>query len=275
MPGRLENKIAIITGASSGIGRAIALAYAAEGASLICSDIREDARVPTGTTSSSSLTTVQEVEKLGGKAIYVHCDTSSEADIQALIQKAVVTYGRLDIMVNNAGISPETEAGGGAPIWAYDTTSFDRVMSINTKGVFLGIKYAAAQMVSQEPGPSGDRGWIINLCSVFGLGGAQRIAGYAASKHAVLGLTKVAALDCAEARVHVNALCPGFVETAIVDMILKPENEAARKRIEMLHPFKGLGSVRDVARAAVFLASEDASWVTGVGLPVDGGYSAK
>ena len=171
MRGRLTSKVAVITGSSSGIGRATALAYAAEGASLVCSDLREEARTEYRT-DSSTLTTVQEAEKLGAKAIYVKCDTTSSADVEALIQKAVQEFGRVDIMVNNAGIAVESGEHGGRPVWEYEEAAFTKTLDVNVKGVFLGVKFASRQMKEQEPGPSGDRGWIINLASVFGLGGA-------------------------------------------------------------------------------------------------------
>lgn len=194
-------------------------------------------------------------------------------------------------------------------------------MGVNVKGVFLGIKYAAGQMMKQEPGPTGDRGWIINISSIYGLRAMENSCklvalscvyflllflirlldssdtaclffpclfphtclppeltisgGYITSKHAVLGLTKASALDCAPHRIHVNALCPGYTATAFISGILGPgvEQSQFRAAAEARHPFKGLGTPQDVARAAVFLASEDAAWVTGVGLPVDGGFS--
>jgi NAD(P)-dependent dehydrogenase (short-subunit alcohol dehydrogenase family) len=169
-PLRLANKIAVITGSSSGIGRAIALAFASEGASIVCSDLREEARKEY---ASDALihTTVQEARKLGAKAFFVKCDTSSSDGIEALIQKAVVEFGRVDIMVNNAGITLEMGAHDCRPVWEYEEAVFEKTMNVNIKGVFLGIQYASKQMIAQEPGPSGDRGWIINLSSVFGLNG--------------------------------------------------------------------------------------------------------
>lgn len=169
MPGRLDNKIAVITGASSGIGRAIALAFASEGATLICSDIRETPH------ASDVQTTASAASQLGANAIFVTCDTTSSSDIQALIQTAVQRHGRIDIMVNNAGISVEGGTHGPRPVWDYDEQAFERTLDVNVKGVFLGTKYAARQMVRQQPGPSGDRGWIINLASVFGLRAAPDI----------------------------------------------------------------------------------------------------
>ncbi|KAI4687275.1 hypothetical protein J4E81_008123 [Alternaria sp. BMP 2799] len=273
MPPRLQNKIAVITGSSSGIGRATALAFASEGASLICSDITETPRQEYATDTSPSTTTVAAAHALGAKALFVKCDTTSSTDIQALIQTAVQEYGRIDIMVNNAGISVETGDHGSRPVWEYEEAAFERTVDVNIKGVFLGTKYASRQMVGQEPGERGDRGWIINLSSVYGLRGTSGISGYAASKHAVMGLTKSAALDCAPYRIHVNALCPGYTATAFISSLLTPEAADSKKEVETRHPFGGLGTPQDIARAAVFLASEDAAWVTGIGLPVDGGFS--
>jgi len=172
MPGRLTNRIAVITGSSSGIGRAISLAFASEGANIVCSDIREHFR-PEYRTDELSGTTVQEVEKLGVKSIFQRCDTTQSSDVEALIKKAVETFGKVDIMVNNAGIAVETGEHGSRPVWDVDEAAFEKTMAVNVKGVFLGIKYASRQMKDQEPHASGERGWIINLSSVFGLVGSQ------------------------------------------------------------------------------------------------------
>ncbi|KAF2998986.1 hypothetical protein E8E13_007623 [Curvularia kusanoi] len=275
MPGRLEKKIAIITGSSSGIGRAIALAFASHGATVVCSDLREEARIPgpSDDADSSQPSTVSAIESAGGKAIFVQCDTTKADQVEALVKTAVEKYGRLDIMVNNAGIAIETGSEHGPrPVWEYEEAAFEKTLGVNVKGVFLGVKYASGVMKVQQPGPNGDRGWIINLASVFGLGGGPSSSGYITSKHAVMGLTKAAAWDCAPHRIHVNALCPGYTQTAFTAPIW--EDQEAKMRIEGMHPFRGLGLPEDIARAAVFLASEEASWVTGIGLPVDGGYSS-
>jgi NAD(P)-dependent dehydrogenase (short-subunit alcohol dehydrogenase family) len=263
MPGRLTNKIAIITGSSSGIGRATALLFAREGATIVCSDIREDPP------AASSLTTTQEVSNLDQPSIFVQTDVSNSDSIQNLIKTAVEKFGRVDIMFNNAGISPE--AGDPKPIWEYPNQWFDGAIAVNLRGVFLGTKYASLQMQNQEPGPSGDRGWIINMASVLGLNGAPGTSGYAASKHGVMGLTKTAALDCAPKRIHVNAVCPGYVGTGMTAVFW--DNKEVTGQLSAMHPFGGLGTADDVAKAALFLASEDAGWVTGIGLPVDGGYN--
>jgi len=174
MSGRLQNKIAIITGSSSGIGRAIALAFASEGATIVCSDLREEAR-PELATDASPLTTTQELARLGANALFVKCDTTSSSDVQALIQQAVEAFGRVDIMVNNAGVSLEGEWHGERPIWEYDDAAFETTMQVNIKGVFLGTKYASKQMIAQDAGPGGDKGWIINLSSIFGLVGKSGV----------------------------------------------------------------------------------------------------
>jgi len=272
MPNRLTKKIAIITGSSSGIGRAIALAFASEGATIILSDLHEEPR-PELSTDASPLTTTQLLNSLGTKTLFVKCDTTSSSDMQNLIQSAVTTFGRVDIMVNNAGVSLEGQWHGEKPVWEYDDAAFEETMQVNARGVFLGTKYASGQMVGQEVGSSGDRGWIVNVASVFGLVGKKGISGYAASKHAVIGITRTAALDCAPHNVHVNALCPGYTATALISRVFPPEAAEVKKLVDSRHPLKGMGTPQDVARAAVFLASEDAAWVTGVGLPVDGGYS--
>jgi NAD(P)-dependent dehydrogenase (short-subunit alcohol dehydrogenase family) len=172
MPGRLTNKTAVITGSSSGIGRATALAFASEGANIVCSDITESFRSEYRTDELSG-TTLQEVTNLGVRAIYQRCDTTSSSDVENLIKKAVEEFGRIDIMVNNAGIAIETGEHGSRPIWDVDEKAFERTMQINVKGVFLGVKFASRQMKDQEPGENGDRGWIINLASVYGLGGGE------------------------------------------------------------------------------------------------------
>lgn len=176
MPPRLQGKIAVITGSSSGIGRATALAFASEGASLICSDISSTPRQEYATDTCPQVTTVQAAQDLGAKALFVKCDTTSSSDVQALIHTAVQEYGRIDIMVNNAGISMETGEHGGRPVWEYEEAAFERTMDVNVKGVFLGTKYASKQMVGQEPVvEGGDKGWIINLSSVYGMRGSNGI----------------------------------------------------------------------------------------------------
>lgn len=157
MPGRLENKIAIITGSSSGIGRATALAFASHGATVIVSDLREQARVAgsSGDADSSQPSTVSAIEEAGGKAIFVKCDTTQANEVEALVQTAVEKYGRLDIMVNNAGIAVESGgAHGPRPVWEYEESALSQTLDVNVKGVFLGIKYASAAMKEHPRSPT-------------------------------------------------------------------------------------------------------------------------
>ncbi|EON63697.1 hypothetical protein W97_02925 [Coniosporium apollinis CBS 100218] len=270
MPGRLHQKVAIVTGASSGIGRAISLAYHREGAYLVCADLRPDARAESP--SDTDTPTHEAITSDGGKAIFVKCDVGEAKEVEALVQKAVDEFGRVDVMVNNAGIA--IEAWAPQPIWEFSEDTWDKTLLINAKGVFLGCKYAAAQMVKQEPREEwgGDRGWIVNLASVLGLGGSTNNSSYVSAKHAVVGLTKVVALDCAPKRIHCNAICPGYTATAMTASVFKDEN--FKSRLQQMHPFRGLGEPEDLAMAAVTLASADARWITGVSLPVDGGYTA-
>ncbi|TLS21935.1 uncharacterized protein PpBr36_09427 [Pyricularia pennisetigena] len=277
MTGRLANKVAIITGASSGIGRATALLMAREGAAVVCSDIRQgpptDPGNSGGGSSSSSSSTHEEIQRLGGRAAFVACNTSNSAQVQALIKAAVAEFGRLDIMFNNAGVGKEGDKHPNTMLWEYDEDDFDETMAVNVRGVFLGCKYAAAHMKDQEPlVPGGDRGWIVNTGSIMALNAIRGITAYAASKHAVLGITKAAALDCAPFNIHVNAVNPGFVTTVMTQKMLS--NSSNSEALSRLHPLKGIGKVEDIARAVLFLVSEDASWITGESLCVDGGFNA-
>jgi len=269
MAGRVEGKIAIVTGSSSGIGRAIAQLLAKEGATVICSDIQPTARLIIEDKPSEK-PTHEIIQQTHGpkRAIFQSVDVSSSSSVQSLVERAVTEFGRLDVMINNAGIAPQVST----PIWEEKEESWNKIMEVNGKGVYLGCKFAAGQMIKQDPGVSGDRGWIVNLCSIVGLVGQAGALSYVASKHAVAGITKVVALDCAPFRVHCNAVCPGYTQTAMTAPIWA---KGGREHFEALHPFRGLGTPEDIARAVLFLASEDNSWMTGVMMPVDGGYVAK
>jgi len=262
--GRLQGKVAIVTGASNGIGRAISLLFAREGATVICSDIIPASR------EGDQLPTHEAITKAGGKSGFVKADVSLESEVANLVQEAVTQHGRLDIMCNNAGIAIESRSA--APVWDYDVADWDLTQNINAKGVFLGCKHASKVMKDQEPGPTGDRGWIVNTASILGLISLPRTLGYCTSKHAVAGITKVAAMDCAPYRIHVNAVCPGFIAT---DMTKKYRDDLeSYERLTALHPFKGFGEPDDIARAYLFLASPENSYMTGTMMPVDGGYTA-
>lgn len=277
MPGRLQDRVAVITGASSGIGRAIAFAYSAEGAHIVCADIRETDRASERQDADpeSRGTTHDKITSQGGKAVFVQTDVTKASSVEALVQKAVDTYGRLDIMVNNAGMGSSLDEGPGKAyaVWDVPVELYERTQAVNNTGVFLGVKYASAQMIKQEPHSSGDRGWIINTASILGTVGTEQASAYCASKGAVVNLTKAAALDCAPHRIHVNCFGPGYTVSPMTEhLFTDPTN---KKLLQEKHPFRGLGKPEDLAKACVFLASDDAQWVTGVYLPVDGGFLAR
>ncbi|MCJ1331361.1 hypothetical protein MMC10_008051 [Thelotrema lepadinum] len=269
MTKRLLNKIAIVTGSSSGVGRAIARAYSREGASVVCSDLQPSAcaLVP----EEAEINTDDLIRHEGGNAIFVEADVTSSQQMQTLVTKAAEEYGRLDVMVNNAGIALETRTPG--PIHTATDELWHKTMAVNTDSVFYGCKYATGQMLKQEPHPSGDRGWIINLSSILGVVAATTCPAYCASKGAVSNLTRSVALDYAKYRIHCNAICPGFTRTAIFAETTK--NMFPREVLDAAHPLKGTGTPEDVAKAAVVLASEDASWITGIDFMIDGGYTAQ
>ena len=242
MSKRLQDRVAIITGSSSGLGRAISLAYTAEGAHVVCSDLQPHPRQSPKTAAevadyaydTSSTPTHELIIKNGGRAIFVKCDVGVEQEVEALVIAAVKEYGKLDIMVNNAGWAPESSITTEIPLRCHDmpTEIFDKTLAINTRGVFLGCKYACKQMLKQrmvksEAELEEDGGWIVNLASILGLVGFNSLreynlevdlravlltallAGYCASKGAVVQLTKNVALDYAPERIHCNAMCPG------------------------------------------------------------------
>ncbi|PGH16858.1 hypothetical protein AJ79_01502 [Helicocarpus griseus UAMH5409] len=281
MAGRLQDKIAIVTGSSSGIGRSIALSYAAEGAYVVCSDIDPAPKGDTGKPTHEAINeTYPAADGKAARAVFVKADASASDNVENLVKECVKEFGRLDVMVNNAGISPMGLQPVGSRIHDCPEASWDKVMGLNGKGVWLGCKFAAAQMLAQAPHPSGDRGWIINMASVLGTVGMPGSSTYSASKHAVIGITKSVALEYGKDRIHVNAVAPGFTETALLSPIANansedPRAKAAHALLLAQHPFDGrLGKAEDIAGAAVFLASKDAGWVTGTTLQVDGGYVA-
>ncbi|KAI9695069.1 MAG: hypothetical protein M1820_008931 [Bogoriella megaspora] len=274
MPGRLQDKIAIITGSSSGLGRSIALHFASEGATIVCSDLQPTGRqIPsTSASTNSNEATHDLINSEGRKAIFFTCNVTIAEDVERLVNDAVKEYGRVDIFVNNAGVGVPGGIGPKA-VWDMPDDTWDATYSVNVRGVFLGCKFASRQMRKQEPHSNGDRGWIVNIASMLGLIGDRNLIAYSSSKHAVVGITKCAALDCAADRIHVNAVCPGWVHTAINDIVLS--DPAVNAVFSAKHPFKGLGTVEDVAKMVLFLASEDAGWMTGAAVPLDGGATAQ
>ncbi|MFN8375693.1 MAG: SDR family oxidoreductase [Anaerolineae bacterium] len=246
---KLENKVVLITGAASGIGRAAALMMAAEGARIMVSDVN----------SAGGEETVQLVQAQGGEAHFCRADVSQAAEVEALLQATLSACGKLDCAVNNAGV-------GGTLARTHDQTEevWDLVMNVNLKGVWLSMKYELPHIVE------GGGGSIVNIASLAGLIGFPYGQIYSASKHGVLGLTKSAALEYARRGVRVNAVCPGFTDTAMVD---KMEGAAARSLQANLavHPMKRLGTPDEIAAAILWLCSDDSSFVNGHALAVDGG----
>ncbi|EME47602.1 hypothetical protein DOTSEDRAFT_69521 [Dothistroma septosporum NZE10] len=271
MPGRLQDRVALITGSSSGIGRATAFAYAREGAKVVCSDITEGTWRENAPSDEANGPTHERLRKDGFPAAYVHCNVTDPKSVEAAVAATVNEFGRLDILVNNAGFALESRAPN--PIWDADIEVYKKTMAANVDGVFYGVKYAAKQMMQQEPLANGDRGWILNAASVYGMVGTPGAPAYCTSKGAVSNLTRAAALDCAEHRIHVNAVNPGYVRTHMTDLMFS--DQGVTSQVEQLHPWGRVGNPEDVARAYVFLASDDAQWMTGVNLPVDGGYTAR
>ncbi|MCJ1446629.1 MAG: hypothetical protein MMC23_007135 [Stictis urceolatum] len=261
MAKRLLGRIAIVTGSSSGLGQAISLLYAQEGARVVCADLRPDSRPLVGE-STPPIPTHEAIQQAQGieAAIFVQCNAGLEKDIKYLIAKTVEWGGRLDIMVCNAGISTEIASGRALRLHNTPVEDFDRTHAVNARGVWLGNKYAIAQMLEQEPLPPnyrGDRtrGWIINTASVYGLVAAVHSACYAPTKHTVIGITQQVALDYAKDRIHCNALCPGYIGTALIDTMLEQGDN--KQNVTAWHPWGTLGLPEDIARGAVFLASDD------------------
>jgi NAD(P)-dependent dehydrogenase (short-subunit alcohol dehydrogenase family) len=250
--GVLHDKVAVITGAANGIGRAIAIRFAAEGARIVVSDL--------DTAHGEAL--VDTIITAGGHAVYVRADVSIDQDIHMLVRRALDIYGGVHIMVNNAGIE-----GPNVAIGDYDMAEFDRVIDVNLRGVFLGMQAAVKHMAT------GGGGVILNMSSVAGLKGFATLAPYTASKHAVVGLTKAAALEYATQHIRINAICPGAVVTDMIHRITKndPATEAAYAKLQ---PIGRMGTPEEIAAVALFLCSDASSFLTGVALPADGGIMA-
>jgi NAD(P)-dependent dehydrogenase (short-subunit alcohol dehydrogenase family) len=248
---RLGDKVALITGAGSGIGRACALAFAREGARVALMGRRRERLEETAT-------------QIGGDALVVAGDLTSKDDIARAVDETVARFGALNILVNNAGILIAGTAE------SHTEAEWDETFNVNVRGLWR-MSRAVLPHLRRAGGGS-----IVNISSVLGLVGARHRAAYAASKGAVTLLTKAMALDHAAEQIRVNCVCPGIVETDLVaDFVRKaPDPEAARRAREALHPLGRFGRPEDIAACAVFLASDESSWLTGAAIPVDGGYTA-
>jgi NAD(P)-dependent dehydrogenase (short-subunit alcohol dehydrogenase family) len=251
--GALDGKVALVTGAASGIGRQSALAFGRAGAKVVVSDVTVDAGEET----------VKMIKDAGGEAFFVRADVSKAADVNALIAAAVSKYGKLDCAHNNAGIE-----GVPAPLCDCADENWDKTIAINLTGVYLCCKAEVAQFLKQGGGA------IVNTASVAGLAGFAGLPAYTASKHGVNGLTKQIALDYAKANIRVNSVCPGVIHTPMVDRFTGGD-PAAFAAMEAMEPVGRMGKPEEIADAVVYLCTDQASFVTGINMPVDGGYIAQ
>lgn len=251
--GRLDGKVALITGAASGIGKVAASLFAAEGASVVVADVTDDA----------GEATVSEIEGSGGRAAYLHADVSSAPDAESMVRFAVDHFGGLHVLYNNAGIFPSDDGS----VTETPEAIWDRVMNINLKGVFLGCKYGIPAMLDSGGGS------IINVASFVALMGAAapQIA-YTASKGGVLSMTREIAVEFARRNIRANALCPGPVETPLLAELMSDPGRRERRLVHI--PIGRLGQPHEIASAALFLASDESSLITGATFVVDGGITA-
>lgn len=257
MPGLLDGKVSLVTGAGSGIGRATSLEMARSGARVAVADVNEE----------GGRETVDAIEKAGGEAIFVRADVTNSADVQAMIETAVESYGRLDCAVNNAGVGGTSRDGRRFATHEYPDEMWERIISVNLTGVFRCLKYEINQMLAQGGGA------IVNIASIAGLVGGFGTP-YGASKHGVVGMTRNTALEYARSGIRVNAVCPGVVETRMVAAVFGavPGLEERWREIE---PIGRFSAPSEIAAAVTWLCSDAASFVTGVALPVDGGWTAQ
>lgn len=246
-----KDKVAIVTGGSFGIGRATAIMFAKRGAKVAIVDWKEDQE------------TLQHIKSAGGEAIFIKCDVSKDSEVKAMVEQTVSTFGRLDYAFNNAGIE-----GASAPTHEATEENFDKVIGVNVKGVWLCMKYEIPHMLRQG------KGAIVNCSSIAGVIGFPGIPIYTASKHAVIGLTKTAALEYANQGIRVNAVCPGAIQTPMIDRFIE-KNKTTKEAMVSGEPIGRFGEPEEIAEAAIWLCSDASSFTTGHALVVDGGWVAR
>ncbi|MDP7130763.1 MAG: glucose 1-dehydrogenase [Planctomycetota bacterium] len=253
----LKDRVAIVTGGSSGIGRGICLEFAAEGADVAVADIREDPKRGKYHEQDTRTPTVEEIEKIGRQGLFVQTDVAEEGSVKALIDQTVEKFGRLDILVNNAGVYTPGDSQ------ELSLSDWEWMVNVSLKAAFLTTKYALPHLKTSPAGR------IIHIASVHAYGGGGGPA-YPAAKAGLVNLTRDTAVEVAPDNITINTICPGYIETAIQDYLTEEVIEQVRERT----PLPRFGTPRDIGRACVFFASDDAEWITGTSLPVDGGWLA-
>lgn len=253
MKKQFSDKVALVTGGASGLGRVTAIALAQEGAKVVVSDV----------TVSEGEATAQMITAAGGQAIFVKTDVTKSSEVEAMVQSTLKAFGRLDFALNNAGID-----GVRARTANYPEDVWHKVIDLNLTGVFLCLKFELPVMVGQGSGV------IINMSSVAGVTGFPGHAAYSASKHGVIGLTKTAALDYAKTGIRVNAICPAYTRTPMLDRMLVQKPELEAKLIARV-PLRRLGTAEEIAQAVIYLFSDAAAFITGHSLVMDGGIVAE
>ena len=247
----LEKKAAIVTGAGSGIGRAVALIYAKQGAMVAVSDINEN----------GGEETVEQIKANGGKAIFIKTDVSKSSDNQFLVERTIKEFGSLQIACNNAGIGGPLALTGDYPV-----DGWDKVISVNLSGIFYGMRYQIPAMLNSGGGS------IVNMTSILGIVGTKFSPAYVAAKHGIIGLTKTAALEYADKNIRINSVGPGYILTPLLTNTL---DENTLNSLAGLHPIGRLGTSEEVAELVIWLSSPAASFVTGSYYTIDGGYTSQ
>jgi NAD(P)-dependent dehydrogenase (short-subunit alcohol dehydrogenase family) len=250
--GRIQGKVAVITGAASGMGRATALRFAKEGASVVLTDLN----------AQGGETAVAECAAAGGRAVFQRTDVTSEADIKSAVARAVKEFGRLDIMFNNAGV-----AGAVGPIEKVESADWDRTIAVLLRAAYLGMKYSIPEMRKAGGGS------IISTASVAGLRGVGYLAAYSAAKAAVVNLTQAVAIEVGHDKIRVNCICPGGVNTPLIHRGVPGGEERSEKSMARMQPIPRAGKPDDIASMALFLASDEADWISGTAMVVDGGIN--
>ncbi|MBM9576408.1 glucose 1-dehydrogenase [Leptospira sp. 201903070] len=252
----MKDKVAMVTGGSTGIGKAVVQEFVFRGAKVVFC----------GRRSEEGKKLESEIRSKGGDVLFVACDITFGEQVKKAVDAAVEKFGRLDFGINNAGIMGENHL-----LHEYPEEVWDKVVNVNLKGAWLSMKYQIPEMLKLGGGA------IVNVSSISGINGVVGINPYSAAKHGIIGLTKSGALEYAKKNIRINAICPGAVKTEILDELFHfaKDSAEAEKQLVKLHPLHRIATPEEIAKVAVWLCSEDASFITGTALPVDGGYSAK